>query len=384
MKTALQAVRIGLSVLALVTGVVAQEAHLFRIVGPVPTTITALGADGYVTWTNVATNATFTVQTATSLLSASNWVDYVRVPATNGVTTEQLYDLNPPSGMVLIPAGSFTMGNCMDPREGYSNELPQHTVNVSAFYMDTNLVSYTLWTNVYQWATNNGYSFTNAGWGKAGSHPVQTVDWYDCVKWCNARSEREGRVPAYYKDASLSVRYRTGQVNVQTNWVNWSSGYRLPTEAEWEKAARGGVSGHRFPWSDSGTINWSRANYYANPLSAGGYAYDVNPTEGYNPTGTNGGYPYTTPVGSFAANGYGLYDMAGNVFQWCWDWYDGAYYSSSPETDPHGPVPGSRRVFRGGYGYGNAYYCRAALRRDIYPTYRDYYVGFRSVLPSGQ
>ncbi len=76
-----------------------------------PTTITGLGADGYVTWTNVVTNATFIVQTATSLLSESNWVDYVQVPAASGVTTERLYDPNPPSGMTLIPAGSFTMGD---------------------------------------------------------------------------------------------------------------------------------------------------------------------------------------------------------------------------------------------------------------------------------
>ena len=104
--------------------------------------------------------------------------------------------------MALIPAGSFTMGNCMNTNEGGADELPLHTVNVSAFYMDTNLVSYTLWSNVYQWATNHGYSFDNAGSGKAANHPVQTVNWYDVVKWCNARSEMEGLAPAYYTNAS--------------------------------------------------------------------------------------------------------------------------------------------------------------------------------------
>jgi formylglycine-generating enzyme required for sulfatase activity len=179
--------------------------------------------------------------------------------------------------MALIPAGSFTMGNCMDPGEGWSDELPLHTVYVSAFYMDKYDVTKALWDTVYQWAIAHGYTFDHPGSGKASTHPVQTNDWYDCVKWCNARSEKEGRVPAYYTDAGLGVRYRTGQAEP---YVSWSTGYRLPTEAEWEKAARGGLSGQRFPWGN--TISWSQANYSANPLSlsAGGYAYDVNPTQG--------------------------------------------------------------------------------------------------------
>jgi formylglycine-generating enzyme required for sulfatase activity len=166
-------------------------------------------------------------------------------------------DAASPSGMVLIPAGSFTMGNCMSLSEGYSDELPLHTVYVSAFYMDKYLVTKSLWDTVYQWATAHGYTFDYAGNGKASTHPVQWIEWYDCVKWCNARSEKEGRVPAYYADAGLSVRYRSGQV---APYVGWSSGYRLPTEAEWEKAARDGLSGQRFPWGN--TISWSQANYY--------------------------------------------------------------------------------------------------------------------------
>jgi formylglycine-generating enzyme required for sulfatase activity len=264
-----------------------------------------------------------------------------------------------PSGMALIPAGSFTIGKCMDPNEGWSSELPLHTVYVSAIYMDKYDVTLTLWTNVYQWATNHGYSFDYAGSGKAANHPVQTVDWYDCVKWCNARSEKEGKTPAYYTDAGLSVRYRSGQVAA---YVNWSSGYRLPTEAEWEKAARGGASGQRFPWGN--TISESLANYYAYPLSAGGYAYDVNPTQGYNPTFNDGIYPYTSPVGYFAPNGYGLYDMAGNVWQWCWDWYDGSWYSNvgATQSDTRGPAssPYGDRVLRGGLWYSLANGSRCA------------------------
>ena len=154
----------------------------------------------------------------------------------------------------------------------------------------------------------------------------------------------------------------------------------MPTEAEWEKAARGGASGHRFPWSDADTITWSRANYEAYPSS---YAYDVNPTSGYNPAWTSGGSPYTTPVGSFAANGYGLYDMAGNVWQWCWDWYGS--YSSGSQTDPRGPASGSLRVFRGGGWDSNAFRCRVASRREYdWPDYVNSGMGFRAVLPSGQ
>src|SRR5208283_5103249 len=89
------------------------------------------------------------------------------------------------TGMVLIPAGSFTMGNCMDPNEGWSDELPLHMVYVSAFYMDANLVQLSQWQAVYNWATSQGYGFDNAGLGKADNQPVQTVNWYDVVKWCN-------------------------------------------------------------------------------------------------------------------------------------------------------------------------------------------------------
>jgi formylglycine-generating enzyme required for sulfatase activity len=283
-------------------------------------------------------------------------------------------DAPAPSGMALIPAGSFTMGNCMDPSEGDSDELPLHTVYVSAFYMDKYDVTKALWDTVYQWAIAHGYTFDYPGSGKASSHPVQTIDWYDCVKWCNARSEKEGRVPAYYTDAGLGVRYRTGQV---APYVSWSSGYRLPTEAEWEKAARGGASGQRFPWGN--TISWSQANYYAYPS---GYAYDVNPTSGYDPTFATGGGPYTSPVGYFAANGYGLYDMAGNVWQWCWDWYGS--YSSGSQTDPRGPASGSARVVRGGGWGSGAIGCRTAFRDDYNPSPSNGDIGFRSVLPSGQ
>ncbi len=275
-----------------------------------------------------------------------------------------------PADMALIPPGSFSMGDALD---GDTGALPVHTVYVSAFYMDRYDVTKALWDSVYQWAITNGYSFDNAGSGKAANHPVQTVSWYDAVKWCNARSEKEGRVPAYYTDAGLSARYRTGQVEP---YANWSSGYRLPTEAEWEKAARGGLSGKRFPWGD--TITHSQANYY----SYSDYAYDISPTRGYHPSYNDGVTPYTSPVGSFAANGYGLYDMAGNVFQWCWDWYGS--YANVSQSDPRGASSASDRVIRGGGWADYGWDCRSAVRCIFWPDSRYYGVGFRTVLAPGQ
>ena len=257
-----------------------------------------------------------------------------------------------PDGMALIPAGPFQMG---DARVG--GATPVHTVTVSAFAMDKWEVSIELWESVRAWGNAHGYDL-RAGGSYGSKHPVHIVNWYDVVKWCNARSEKEGKVPAYYVDRAMTQVYRSGEK--EPAGVKWNAGYRLPTEAEWEKGARGGVAGKLYPWGTDRTdmINPTLANYFYS---------------------NKGG---TMPVGSYGANGYGLYDMVGNVWEWTWDWYGG--YEQTAQTDPRGPSSGSARVIRGGGWFDDAEGCRIAVRDDIYPYDGIYNDGFRSVLPPGQ
>jgi len=221
------------------------------------------------------------------------------------------------------------------------------------------------WDTVQTWATSNGYTDLATGAGKAANHPVQTVSWWDVVKWANAASEKEGLTPCYSVSGTVLRTVSSG--TVACDWT--ANGYRLPTEAEWEVAARGGLSGKRFPWGD--TISQSQANYKASTS----YAYDLSgAVNNYHPTYATGGAPYTSPVGVFAANGYGLNDVAGNVYQWCWDWY-GAPYSGG--SDPRGSATGSNRVLRGGYWNSAAYYARSARRSSNPPAAASSDSGFR-------
>ena len=394
MKTQLSSFFIVLALLSGNNYGAAQSTRFFRITGPAATTITAFRADGTLVWSNALAGTNYTVQMATSLGGGANWVDYVQLPVISRVNTNRLFDPNPPAGMALIPAGLFQMGDALGDQidgEWQNSEAlaPVHPVYVSGFYMDQYDVTLARWQQVYNWATNHGYWFLSTGLGKGTNYPVETVAWYDAVVWCNARSEMEGRTPAYYTDAAQTNVYRSnisGPISLYNSCVKWSAqGYRLPTEAEWEKAARGGASGLRFPWGD--TIDWSEANYEGLPLALNweGFDFDLSTAVGYDPAFATGAY-YTSPVGSFGPNGYGLYDMAGNVWQWCWDWCDFTpTYGSGSQIDPHGPPgQGIFRVSRGGEWGWRADCCCAAFRYEFVPGSFTHHLGFRTVLPLGQ
>ena len=325
----------------------------------------------------------------------------------------------PPAGMVLIPGGEFQMGDTFN--EGDLSERPVHAVYADAFYMDTCEVTNQQYADALNWAYAQGnlinvsggivyqyggtsYAYCETTTMSPGSgitwngssfsvvsgqeiHPMAMVSWYGAAAYANYRSTMQGKPLCY---------------DLSTWTCNFGSGYRLPTEAEWEKAARGGAAGHRFPWSDSDTIQHARANY--DSFWSDGvpwFPYDTSATQDFHPCWGVGSGSYTSPCGFFTgalqykadwgwpgsptsyqttnnANGYGLYDMAGNVWEWCNDWSSTSYYSSSPYNNPHGPTSGGDHVLRGGGWDCSAYHCRCAGRYSIpIPDFRDGYVGFR-------
>jgi formylglycine-generating enzyme len=271
-----------------------------------------------------------------------------------------------PEGFVLIPPGNFQMGDQSSPLVGSFDERPAHSVQVSGFYLGKFEVTKSEWDTVLLWATNHGYTDLPTGSGKAANHPVHTITWFNMVKWCNARSEMDNLTPCYRLSGET---YRTGESAPTCDWS--ASGYRLPTEAEWEKGARGGLTGKNFPWGDS--ISHGLANF----TNSGVEPYQTG-TTGAHPawsTDNDPNLPDSSPVGSFTANGYGLYDMAGNMWERCWDF--NREYTSAAETDPRGGASGSYRAIRGGAWFYAASDARVSRRGGNYPGDAYDFIGFR-------
>ena len=346
--------------------------------------ITSFQGNGQLTWTNgLNTNAIYQIEWASTL--TGTWcrsfqnLNYIEAQSNTSFTVNApmfyrviMTTTPPPAGMVLIDAGPFQMGypDCNPTGTGLS-------IFVSAFYTDRYHVTKNIWDQVRNWGLTNGYPDIAVGQaGSTGSatssnHPVTKVSWYDCVKWCNARSEKSHLTPVYYTSASQITVYRTGTNDLQSSCVMWNAnGYRLPTECEWEKAARGGLVSKIYPWGNS--IDGSMLN-----CSNSGDPWD----NGTTPVGYYNGNQI--PAGQDMANGYGLYDMAGNVYQICWDWYTNSPPVNS-SVDPTGPSSSTTytHIVRGGpweNGAGSVYYHTAFRGAESPGDNTETDTGFRSV-----
>ena len=238
--------------------------------------------------------------------------------------------------LARIEPGSFLMGSTDG--TGLGDEHPQHEVWITRpFYLGVTEVTQAQYEAVMgsnpSWFAATGGGKDKVAGQSTSQHPVENVSWLEAVKFCNKLSEMEGRKPFY--------EINEGTVRVP-DWK--ASGYRLPTEAEWEYACGGDpadLNEHAWLEGNSGSV--------------------------------------THPVGKKLTNQFGLHDMLGNVWEWCWDAYDEDYYKQSPPDDPPGPSQASLRVFRGGSWNNNARYCRPAARDRNAPGDRYYDLGFRVV-----
>jgi len=257
--------------------------------------------------------------------------------------------------MVYVPGGSFEMGDVKN--EGYENEKPVHTVTLSSFYMG----KYEVTKAQFEAVMGHGYGSSEPASGEVEENrPVEGLDWYTAIEFCNALSLQKRLSPYYSIDKVNKDPNNTSNIDTLKWTVTCNStanGYRLPTEAQWEYAAKGG--------------NGTPGNYtYSGSNTVGDVAwYEENSND------------MTHEVGKKAANGLGIYDMSGNIGEWCWDWYGS--YSSGAQTNPVGAAAGSERVSRGGYKGDIASYTRSAHRRRGTPYYPGsiLIIGFRLVRP---
>jgi formylglycine-generating enzyme required for sulfatase activity len=316
-----------------------------------------------------AVGTVYSIQYATDLSPTNVWVARTLVQAKGGGTVwtdpssptpgQRFYRaVSADTNLVFIQPGTFTMGSPTNEAQRDVDET-QHTVTISrGFWMEKYLVTqgdYVAVVGSNPSSFRNGIGGTYTG-GTGGTitneliHPVETVNWNDASNYCALRTQQE----------------RVGGL-IPTNYV-----YRLPTESEWEYACRAGTTTAFYLGSG---LHSGQANFW------GQSEYDASVGSIINPSGIFLGI--TTPVGSYAANSWGLYDMIGNVWEWCQDWYD--VYPGGSVIDPQGPASGSVRAFRGGFWYYSAVRCRSADRGHDYDLdYRLFNLGFRVVLAPGQ
>ena len=254
-------------------------------------------------------------------------------------------------GFILVDGGSYRMGS----KDGNTNELPIRDVTVASFYIakfETTCGEYYRTMSNKPWETYN--DMTNMG----DSYPATGMDWYAAILYCNRRSQMEDLKPVYTIDALTRDPNNKNAYDELAYIVTAdfkANGYRLPTEAEWEYAARGGRLTQNFAYSGSATLSkvgWCEANASEK----------------------------IRPVGLLDPNELGIYDMSGNVSEWCWDWY--APYNVQMVSNPTGASGGSTRVLRGGSYLDEAVDCRVSSRNkegDGYPNYWNIDRGFRIV-----
>gem|GEM_PF-658645 len=320
------------------------------------------------------TNGTTCYYVVTAVNANGESVESTQVSATPQASTGNPLEitLDATTGLKMrfaqIPANTFTMGCPADePGRWSSDWLPHQVTLTKGFYMGETEVTQAQYQKIigtnpsYFIPTQTNYS---SGYADTSSQPVETVSWFDSVRFCNALSVQQGLTPCYQNQGNS-----TTIVDTDTVTCDWAAtGYRLPTEAEWEYACRGSPTNTTaFYWgSDSTEATMKQYAWYIMN------AFDETWTD---PHATKGG---TQPVRTKLPNVFGLFDMSGNVWEWCNDWWEDQSDRGS-QTDPRGPSAGSIRVLRGGDWYVVWGYCRSADRNGVVPGVRSYDLGFRLV-----